>query len=491
MYFKYATPESVGIKSSDVLKLLTAYENSGLAMHSVLMARGDKLFCEAYWSPFTKEDNHRMYSQTKSYVGIAVMQLASEGKIDLNDKITDYFPEKMPENIHPYLKALTIKNMLNMQTCFAGDCWFKEHSGDRIKYYFSQKPVRYPGTTFFYDSTGSFVLGALVEKVTGKTFLNYLKEKCLNKIGFSESSKVLSSPGGYAWGDSALLCRPIDMMLFGRLIANKGVWNGEQLLNSNAVEQAINTHVYNKSFGNEFRKQGYGCQIWGTSENGFAFFGMHGQFTVYNPKTDILFVCTAGYPMEDIGYAEIIFRNFFREIVDNALAEPISVGSDFNKLSKYISERNILSLNGADTSPLKSKINNRIFKVTENNPMGIKEFSVNLFENYGEFNYTNAQGAKTIKFGINENIPQLFPQYGYSKDIGGVGSEKHMYKCVASGAWVEPDKLGILVQIIDEYIGILDITIGFNEEYAVIDMKKSAEFFLEEYSGYLTAKANL
>ena len=104
-------------------------------MHSVLLAHGDKLFCEAYWAPNKAEETHRMYSETKSYVGIAVAELAEEGKINLDDKIIDYFPEKLPEVVHPYLAAQTIRNMLEMQTCFTGDCWFKEHGGDRLRYY--------------------------------------------------------------------------------------------------------------------------------------------------------------------------------------------------------------------------------------------------------------------------------------------------------------------------------------------------------------------
>ena len=134
MYFESTTPESVGIESSQVLKFLKTLNESGLAMHSVLLARGNKLFCEAYWAPYTGDDNHRMYSQTKSYVGIAVAQLAAEGKINLDDKIIDYFPDKLPKKVHPYLAAQTIRNMLNMQTCFSGDKWFLEHGGDRVKY---------------------------------------------------------------------------------------------------------------------------------------------------------------------------------------------------------------------------------------------------------------------------------------------------------------------------------------------------------------------
>lgn len=486
MYFESASPESVGVKSSRVLNLLKTYEKYGLEMHSVLLARGNKLFCEAYWEPFQRTDNHRMYSQTKSYVGIAVAQLANEGKINLDDKIVDYFPEKKPKVVHPYLAAQTIRNMLNMQTCFSGDNWFVDHGGDRLKYYFSLTPSRYPGTTFFYDSTGSFVLGALVEKVTGKTFLQYLREKCLNEIGFSATAKVLTAPGGYAWGDSALLCTPYDMLLFGRLLANGGEWNGKQLLSREAIKEATNTHVYNKAYGNENRKQGYGFQIWGANDGAWAFFGMHGQFTLYHPGTDIMFVCTAGYPMEDMGFAETLFRNLYREII-NTVSEPETPDADFDTLKNHISNLKLLTVKGAKTSPVAERINGRTFKAHEN-PMGISEFTLTFNNNEGVFAYKNAQGDKEIKFGMNENIAQLFPEKDYSREIGGVKCEGNQYKCMASAGWVEDDKLSILVQIIDDYIALLDITIGFNGDVAVIDMKKNAEHFLNEYGGYLTAE---
>ncbi len=487
MYFQTVKPEEVGIKSSQVQKLIAAYQKNGLAMHSVLMARGDKLFCEAYWAPFKAEDNHRMYSQTKSYVGIAVAQLAEEGKISLDDKIIDYFPEKLPKEVHPYLAAQTIRNMLNMQTCFSGDCWFKDHGGDRVKYYFSMKPTHYPGTTFFYDSTGSFILGALVEKVTGKTFLEYLRDKCLNEIGFSKNARALTAVGGYSWGDSALICRPLDMLLFGRLLANKGNWNGKQLLSAKAVTKATNTNIYNKNFGTENRKQGYGYQIWGTHKNGFAFFGMHGQFTIYNPDTDILFVCTAGYQMEDVGYAEKLFETFFAEIVDTAIDTPIQNSEEYTALSDYLGALKLLTVGGEAYSKKADEISGKRF-IAEDNPMSITEFTLHFSGNSGEFAYKNAQGDKVIKFGMKENAFQLFPEKNYSKEIGGIECEGHQYKCGASAAWVEEEKLVILVQIIDEYIGILEITVGFNGDIAVIDMKKNAEYFLEEYSGYLTAK---
>ena len=489
MFFQKATPESVGIDSAKIIEMLNALKKHNIPMHSVLIARGNKLFFEAYWDPIKSDENHRMYSQTKSYVGMAIGQLAAEGKLNLQDKIIDYFPEYLPEKVHPYLAAQTIEHMLNMHTCFTDCPWFENHGGDRVKYYFSMKPVRYPGTTYYYDSTGSFILGALVQKLTGKTFLDYLKDTALRKIGFSENSKVLTCPGGFAWGDSALLCTSMDMLLFGRLLANKGEWNGEQLLDRKAVEETISTkYTCGGSGGHIFSAGGYGRKVWHTYNDSFSFFGMHNQFMVYNPKSDITFVCTAGCHRSVSGFAkEVIFGSLFDLIIANAKDTALPESDKFAELEAITKDLKITTICGNKTSPMANEINGKTFKA-EPNPMGIKEFTIKLDGEYGEFNYINAQGNKIIKFGFQQNIWQQFPETGYSKEFGGMRTENHTYRCGVSGAWVQENKLKLLVHIVDEYIGTVDVTIGFNDGKAVIHMVGDAEDFLKEYNGYLTAE---
>ena len=52
-----------------------------------------------------------------------------------------------------------------MRTCFAGSNWFQPGVTDRTRFYFAGTPVRPAGTLFQYDSTGSYVLGVLVERL--------------------------------------------------------------------------------------------------------------------------------------------------------------------------------------------------------------------------------------------------------------------------------------------------------------------------------------
>ena len=103
--FNFVTPEKAGISSKNVEKFITALDKNGLVMHSVIMMKGDNIFCEKYWEPFDKDFCHRMYSQTKSYVGIAIGILEELGKIKLNDYIVDYFPELIDKEIPKFLTS--------------------------------------------------------------------------------------------------------------------------------------------------------------------------------------------------------------------------------------------------------------------------------------------------------------------------------------------------------------------------------------------------
>ena len=68
----------------------------GIAMHSVLLARNGKVFTEGYYAPWNASMNHRMFSQTKSLVSLAIGCLQNEGKLHLDDTIVSYFPEYVP-----------------------------------------------------------------------------------------------------------------------------------------------------------------------------------------------------------------------------------------------------------------------------------------------------------------------------------------------------------------------------------------------------------
>lgn len=485
--FKNVAPEQVGVSSKKVLEYYRMLKDKKVNLHSLILAKGNEIFAENYWGPFNENSMQRMYSQTKSFVGIAVTELAAEGKISLDDKIVDYFPDKLPENVPHFMKIQTIRNMLTMQTFSTGVDWFGQGVTDRVKHYFECRVDKCPGTVFNYDSEGSFVLGALVERVTNMTFLDYLREKCLDKIGFSKEARCLKAPGGYSWSDSALLCSVRDMLAFGRLLANGGEWDGEQLLDKNAVSEAVKKQVDNcidGSYANN--KLGYGYQIWRTYDDGFAFYGMHDQLMIYNPRTDMILVCTCGNMTGTMTREYLIdgFINYIVNSVDDTLTEN---NDDYLKLQEYCKNLELLSADGETENDFENEIDGVKF-VAESETASIYDFELKFNGNCGEIIYHNAQGEKTLKFGKGYNEYQKFPQTDYSAEIGSFKCEGNMYDCAVSAAWTERKKLTLNVQIIDEYLGMLVMTISFDGDYAVMAMKKHAEDFLDEYNGYITFK---
>ena len=88
--FEYASPESVGISSEKLLDILKEYEKIGLCTHSIIMARGNKLFTEMYHKPFHKDFCHRMYSVSKSFVAVAIGLCEEEGLLSLDDKLIKF-----------------------------------------------------------------------------------------------------------------------------------------------------------------------------------------------------------------------------------------------------------------------------------------------------------------------------------------------------------------------------------------------------------------
>lgn len=489
MFIK-ATPESAGISSKSVLKLLKVIDDHELSAHSILIARGNKLFCEAYWKPFDRVREHRMYSQTKSFVGLAVRLLAEDGAISLEDPIIRCFPDKLPEQIHPYLEKLTIRNMLMMRTCFDDHAvnWFCSDTDDRVRLYFSQQPSVYPGTQYDYDSMGSFVLCALVERLTGKIFLDYLREKCLREIGFSETAHCLRCPGGYSWGDSALLCTPMDMLRYGRFIGRFGEWEGRQIIRRGIIEEAIRDHSDLGISGlRSFSHGGYAGQFWNFRGNAVGFNGMHDQVTLYDPDTDITFTCTSGN-QRGTASRELMISYLYTEIIETAGERREEDPAAFAELSRTIDGLTLIAARGNASSPLEREISGKIFRAGEN-PMGISEYSLFFGEDYCDFHYTNAQGQKSIRLGRLRNSFGFFPQTGYSAAVGGKTSPGNQYACASSFAWGSENQLNMKIQIIDDYIGNLYVVFAYKDGCARIRMRGDAENFLREYNGNMNAFA--
>ncbi len=488
--FKKITPEQAGISSKYVKKFVETLNRRGLVTHSVLLMKGDDIFAEYYWAPFTADTCHRMYSQTKSYVAVAIGLLIEDGKLSLDDKIVDFFPEKIEREIPANLKEQTVKDMLTMCTVGEPPSWFYQEDPDRTHLYLNENNSRFPsGMRFKYDSPGSQVLSSLVEKLSGQSLFDFLNCRIFKYLGTFKTATVLKTPNGDNWGDSALVCTPRDMASFGRFVMNYGLWQGNRLMNEAWLKEATSKIVDNQvSAFDDFYSQGYGYQIWRLPENAFSFNGMGAQLTVCLPDKDLIFVITS----DNQGYGaskSLILSAFYEIIVDNMSDTPLPEDKEAHEEALAIADTlQLAAMSGNVGSDLEKELCGRTY-ICEENRTGITKFSFIFKEDgTGELHYTNAQGDKVLPFGMGKNIFAKFPQLGYSNDVACVPTtDGFMYDCASSAAWREGGRLLLRVQIIDRYLGNMFVRFTFRDDIATVTMTKTAEAFLDEYNGEFVA----
>ncbi len=482
---KYASPEQMGISSAKVLQFFKTLEYYNLSVHSVILSRGDNVFAECYYAPFDENFNHRMYSTSKSMVSLAIGFCVQDGLVELDAPLVKYFPEYSDYPVQP---DTTVREMLQMRTSHPSVGWFDNVKDDRAALYFMNKGRKQAGTIFSYDSQGSFMLCTLVEKVTGKPFVEYLKEKVFDEIGTWKNAYALQCPGGHSWGDSGVMCTVRDLWHFARFVLNGGTWNGKRYLNEEYLKKATTPSVPNNPYGftDWHGMQGYGYQFWGAPRGCFCTHGMGGQVTLCDPEHDFIMAITQDNQGNGNAY-EFLLSALYTCIIDN-LGEPLPEDPAAKaELDAYLTNRKLFCLKESATSPLANRINGKVFDCAPSST-GIKWFRLDFKGDEGSFTYENAQGEKCMRFGFGHNVFEKFPQEGYSDTVGTVGVPGHKYDAAFSADWPAENTLRVRVQIIDKYFGNLSMRIGFrNEDTATISFEKAAEAFLEEYKGYVDA----
>src|SRR5438093_13432707 len=89
-----SSPESLGFPTRASLNCLQRNDAERIGMHGFLLVRRNRIAAEGYWAPWSADRKHRMYSVSKSFVSLAVGMLIDEGRLTLDDRVADYFPDK-------------------------------------------------------------------------------------------------------------------------------------------------------------------------------------------------------------------------------------------------------------------------------------------------------------------------------------------------------------------------------------------------------------
>ncbi|MDH4059074.1 MAG: beta-lactamase family protein [Cyclobacteriaceae bacterium] len=289
-----------------------------------IVIRNDSLIYEKYLNGYSRESMNTSFSVGKSITSLMIGNAIDEGLIkSVNDPVTDYFPELLQRD-QQYNKV-TIAYLLNMKSGIQ----FKDHDlpwGDKPKAYYYPRlrerilelPIKFePGGEFRYNSYNPILAGMILEKTTRQSPAKYFEEKIWNKLGmeFSGSWSVDSEESRMTKMESGLNLRAIDFAKLGRLVLNKGNWNGDQVISQEWMEECSAILPENKvpEFGDEIYYEKFWWLFSKDHQNTYIIsgWGHLGQFLYIFPNEKVIIVRMG----KDTGKVQS-WKKVFQEVVD-------------------------------------------------------------------------------------------------------------------------------------------------------------------------------
>src|SRR5687768_14094005 len=201
LYLALTTPLFAASKADSIDALLRKYNELRQFNGSALVADASGVvhkkgygYANFEWQiSNTPDTRFRLASITKQFTSMVVMQLVAEGKIKLDDRITTHLPDYRKDTG----ERITIAQLLNhtsgipsytgMPGFFQNEARNPYAVADFVKKFASGDLDFEPGTKWAYNNSAYFLLGAIIEKVTGKTYAEAVQERIFSPLGMKSS----------------------------------------------------------------------------------------------------------------------------------------------------------------------------------------------------------------------------------------------------------------------------------------------------------------
>jgi CubicO group peptidase (beta-lactamase class C family) len=468
-----SAPERQGISSSDILAFVEAADKEIDQMHSFMLVRHGKVVAEGWWGPYDAQTPHVLYSLSKSFTSTAVGLAIAEGKLSLDDEVLKFFPEDAPAEPSANLKSMRVRDLLRMNTGHQSEApLWRPPAGtntpdDPWTKKFLAHPVPFkPGTHFLYNSPATYMLSAIVQKVTGTTVLDYLRPRLFEPLGIENPSWV-SSPQGITAGAYGLLARTEDIARFGQLYLQKGVWKGRQLVPAAWVEEATRLQTSNGSSPRSDWDQGYGYQFWRSRHNSYRGDGAFGQYCLVIPEHDAVVAITSG-----VRNMQAVMNLVWEKLLPAMKTKPLPEDAVARrKLETKLASLTVRLPTGQPTAPLAAKVSGRWYEFPEND-RGIQALSLDFNSGTPTIVVRTAGGETRTPIGFGSWTKS---RTGFANGLDRFLSVPARPVVAASGAWTASDIFTVkLVPYETPFYSTL--ALRFDGDRVVLDTEYNAAF---------------
>jgi hypothetical protein len=334
-----------------------------------------------------------------------------------------------------------------------------------VKRIFAHPVTFKPGTHFLYNSPATYMLSAIVQKVTGQTVADYLQPRLFDPLGMGRPTWV-RSPEGINAGAYGLSVRTEDIAKLGQLYLQKGRWNGRQLIPVAWVEEATARQTSNGSSPTSDWDQGYGYQFW-QSRHGYRGDGAFGQYMLILPQYDAVVAITSG--VRDM---QSVMNLVWDKLLPEMKGAPLPANAVAQRaLTTKLAGLTMRTVAGKPTSPLASAISGKWYELAEN-PRGLHAVALDLTSNSPALLVRTASSETRTPLGIGRWERSAS---GFANGIERMLSVPEQPQVAANGAWTADSVFRVkLVAPETPFYSTLDFR--FDGDRVVLDGEQNVSF---------------
>jgi CubicO group peptidase (beta-lactamase class C family) len=244
---------------------------------SALVARHGRLVIERYYQGTRASDRLPIFSITKSVTSALVGIAIADGSLNGVD-------ERLP-----WRTQVTVGRLLSMTAGYAPSVNFKRADPQTL----ADRPLLNRPGTWAYDGGSFDLLADLVARATGLSASEYARRRLFGPLGITD----VRWPGSR--GSSGLLLRPRDLLAFGQLYLDHGVWHGKRIVPASWIRLSTRAHARVR------RGLDYGFGWW-IRPGSYAGYGYLGQVLAVFPRRDEVVLVTSS--REDAKPLELVRR---------------------------------------------------------------------------------------------------------------------------------------------------------------------------------------
>ncbi len=299
--YRFPLAEEHGI---DLDRLEAAYVSAASSdrVNSLLVERHGVLVAEAYFGGFGADSLNTVWSVTKSFTSALIGIAMDRGYIeDVDQPIGDFLTPVVPD-LDVEKGSITLRQLLTMS---CGLPWVEEgldseymdwiNSEDQLTYVLD-KPLAYlPGARFDYSDGAAHLASVVLSEAVGSTAHAFARQYLFEPLGFGPTDWWVDNRG-YNLGGVGLGITSRDMVKFGRLYLDGGVWDGRRIVSSEWVNASTRPQIVTDPDDPDSSEYGYFWWIDGCSVHScYRASGYSGQLIFVLPGLDLVVVVTSDW----------------------------------------------------------------------------------------------------------------------------------------------------------------------------------------------------